>query len=145
MRVSSGLIQPFPLSRRRFLCRLAGSVVSYALSRNALGQASSSLPVFEEIPPTVSGIRWTHNAAQSAQKYLPEATGPGSAFLDYDNDGGLDIYLVNSGQSDFFTPTQPLRNALYRNNRDRTIRDVTEKAGVSAGGFGMGVAVGAYA
>jgi enediyne biosynthesis protein E4 len=102
------------------------------------------LPVFEEIPPTVTGIHWTHNAARSAEKYLPEATGPGCAFLDYDNDGWLDIYLVNSGKSDFFTPAQPLRNALYRNNRDGTFTDVTEKAGVGAGGFGMGVAVGDY-
>ena len=144
MRFSSGLSQPFPLSRRRFLCGFAGSLASYAFSRNALGQASPSMPVFEEVPPSVSGIRWTHNAAQSAQKYLPEATGPGCAFLDYDNDGWLDIYLVNSGQSDFFTPAQPLRNALYRNNRDGTFTDVTDKAGVGAGGFGMGVAVGDY-
>ncbi len=144
MRFSSGLSQPFPLSRRRLLRGFAGSLASYAFSRNALGQASPSMPVFEEVPPSVSGIRWTHNAAQSAQKYLPEATGPGCAFLDYDNDGWLDIYLVNSGQSDFFTPAQPLRNALYRNNRDGTFTDVTEKAGVGAGGFGMGVAVGDY-
>lgn len=134
----------FPTSRRRFLCGLAGSAAWYALARNAVGQPPPSLPVFEEIPPSVSGIHWTHNAARSPQKYLPEATGPGCAFLDYDNDGWLDIYLVNSGQSDFYTPPQPLRNALYKNNRDGTFTDVTEKAGVGAGGFGMGVAVGDY-
>jgi len=133
-----------PLSRRRFLRGLAGSAGLYALSRGALGQAPQAVPVFEEIPPSISGIRWTHNAARSTQKYLPEATGPGCAFLDYDNDGWLDIYLVNSGKSDFFTPAQPLRNALYRNNRDGTFTDVTEKAGVGAGGFGMGIAVGDY-
>jgi hypothetical protein len=144
MRVCSGLAQSFPLSRRQFLCGLAGSAVSYALPRSALGQANSAPLVFEEIPPSISGIHWTHSAAHSAQKYLPEATGPGCAFLDYDNDGWLDIYLVNSGQSDFFTPAQPLRNALYRNNRNGTFTDVTEKTGVSAGGFGMGVAVGDY-
>jgi hypothetical protein len=132
------------LSRRRFLRGLAGSAGLYALSRGAMGQAPQAVPVFEEIPPSVSGIHWTHNAARSPQKYLPEATGPGCAFLDYDNDGWLDIYLVNSGKSDFFTPAQPLRNALYRNNRDGTFTDVTEKAGVGAGGFGMGIAVGDY-
>jgi len=52
--------------------------------------------------------------------------------LDYDNDGWMDIYLVNSGKCDFFTPDPPLRNALYRNNRDGTFTDVTEKAGVAA-------------
>jgi hypothetical protein len=77
-------------------------------------------------------------------KYLPESTGPGCAFFDYDNDGWLDIYLVNSGESDFYKPAQPLSNALYRNNRDGTFSDVTAQAGVQAGGFGMGVTVGDY-
>jgi hypothetical protein len=131
-------------SRRRFLRGLAGSAGLCALSPSALAQAVPAFPVFEEIPPAVSGIHWTHNGARSPQKYLPEATGPGCAFLDYDQDGWLDLYLVNSGKCDFFTPDQPLHNALYRNNRDGTFTDVTEKAGVGGGGFGMGVAVGDY-
>lgn len=56
----------------------------------------------------------------------------------------MDIYLVNSGECDFFHPNPPLRNALYRNNRDGTFTDVTEKAGVGSGGYGQGVAVGDY-
>jgi enediyne biosynthesis protein E4 len=99
---------------------------------------------FEEIPPEKSGIRWVHSNGRSPEKYLPETSGAGCAFLDYDNDGWMDIYLVNSGKCDFFTPNQPLRNALYRNNRDGTFTDVTEKAGVAAGGYGQGVAVGDY-
>jgi enediyne biosynthesis protein E4 len=75
---------------------------------------------------------------------LPETSGAGCAFLDYDNDGWMDIYLVNSGKADFYTPPRPLRNELYRNNRDGTFTDVTEKAGVAGGGYGMGVAVGDY-
>ena len=86
----------------------------------------------------------THTAGLSPEKYLPQSTGAGCAFLDYDNDGWMDIYFVNSGKCDIFTPTQPLRNALYRNNRDGTFTDVTEKAGVAGGGYGMGVAVGDY-
>jgi len=77
-------------------------------------------------------------------KYLPESSGAGCAFLDYDNDGWMDIYLVNSGKCDFYDPPRPLRNALYRNNRDGTFTDVTEKAGVAGGLYGMGVAVGDY-
>jgi enediyne biosynthesis protein E4 len=92
----------------------------------------------------VSGITWTHSSGKSPQRYLPETDGAGCAFIDYDNDGWMDIYLVNSGRSDFFTPPHPLRNALYRNNRDGTFTDVTEKAGVAGGGFGMGAAVGDY-
>ena len=102
-------------------------------------------PLFEEIPPETSGITWVHENAKSPERYLPESLGPGCAFLDYDNDGWMDIYLVNSGPSDFYTPKQPLRNALYKNNRDGTFTDVTEKAGVAAGTtFGMGVAVADY-
>jgi hypothetical protein len=56
----------------------------------------------------------------------------------------MDIYLVNSGPCDFWTPSKPLRNALCRNNRDGTFTDVTEKAGVVGGGYGMGAAVGDY-
>jgi hypothetical protein len=106
--------------------------------------ASAGSPTFEEIPPSVSGIQWTHDAGRSPQKYLPESAGPGCAFVDYDNDGWMDIYLVNSGPSDFFAPKYPLRNALYHNNRDGTFTDVTEKARVGGGGFGMGVAAGDY-
>ncbi len=105
--------------------------------------ADSNYP-FEEIPPAKSGIRWTHTSGKSQERFLPETTGPGCAFLDYDNDGWMDIYLVNSGKCDFYNPNPPLRNALYRNNRDGTFTDVTEKAGVPGGGYGQGVAVGDY-
>jgi hypothetical protein len=99
---------------------------------------------FDEVPSSKSGITWVHNSGLSDEKYLPETTGSGCAFFDYDNDGWMDIYLVNGGKCDFYNPTPPLRNALYKNNRDGTFTDVTEKAGVAAGGFGMGVAVGDY-
>jgi len=99
---------------------------------------------FEEISPAASGISWVHTNGKSPERFLPETTGAGCAFFDYDNDGWMDIYLVNSGKCDFFDPNPPLRNALYRNNRDGTFTDVTEKARVRAGGFGQGVAVGDY-
>ena len=130
-------------SRRAFLRGMAGAALWSPLSRLAFA-ASTPLPAFEEIPPSVSGIRWIHTAGMSDDKYLPETTGAGCAFLDYDNDGWMDIYLVNGGRADFFTPATPLRNALYRNNRDGTFTDVTDRAGVGSGGYGMGVAVGDY-
>ncbi len=108
------------------------------------GLAAPTVYPFEEVPASVSGITWVHRNGASAEKYLPETTGAGCAFLDYDNDGWMDIYLVNSGKSDFYDPKPPLRNALYRNNRDGTFTDVTEKAGVVGGGYGQGVAVGDY-
>ena len=100
--------------------------------------------LFEEVPVTKSGISWRHVNGRSPEYYLPETTGAGCAFLDYDNDGWMDIYLVNSGKCDFYDPKPPLRNALYKNNRDGTFTDVTEKAGVLGGGYGMGAAVGDY-
>ena len=99
---------------------------------------------FEEVPAATSKITWTHDNAHSPDRQLPETVGAGCAFFDYDNDGWMDVYLVNSGPSDFFTPPSPLKNALYRNNRDGTFTDVTDKAGVAGGRFGMGVAAGDY-
>jgi hypothetical protein len=125
------------VSRRRVLSLSAGVLLSRRLT-------GASLALFEEITPTASGITWVHENAMSPQRYLPETMGPGCAFFDYDNDGWTDIYLVNSGPCDFYQPTRPLRNALYRNNRDGTFTDVTEAAGVAGGTFGMGVAVGDY-
>jgi enediyne biosynthesis protein E4 len=88
-------------------------------------------PSFIEVPASSSGITWVHENAMSPSRFLPEALGPGCAFLDYDNDGWMDIFLVNSGPSDFYKPSKPIRNALYKNNRDGTFTDVTEKAGVA--------------
>ncbi len=106
--------------------------------------APRTVVTFEEVPPSASKITWTHDNAQSPDRQLPETVGAGCAFLDYDNDGWMDIYFVNSGPSDFFTPAAPLKNALYRNNRDGTFTDVTDKAGVAGGKFGMGVAAADY-
>ena len=134
-------------SRRNFLRALAGNALYAGISRiaTALPQSpfSSNYP-FIEVSPAESGIAWVHTAGKSAEHYLPETTGAGCAFLDYDNDGWMDIFLVNSGKCDFFNPDPPLRNALYRNNRDGTFTDVTAKAGVAGGGYGQGVAVGDY-
>ena len=51
--------------------------------------------LFEEVPPSTSGITWVHDAGVSPEHYLPETLPPGCAFLDYDNDGWMDIFLVN--------------------------------------------------
>jgi len=106
--------------------------------------AELAAPLFIEIPPKASGITFVHDAAMSQRRHLPETMGAGVAFLDYDNDGWMDLYLVNAGPCDFYSPSKPVRNALYKNNRDGTFTDVTGKAGVPGGTFGMGVAVGDF-
>ncbi|HYO83737.1 MAG TPA: CRTAC1 family protein [Bryobacteraceae bacterium] len=110
----------------------------------AAGESRPPAVQFERVALAKTGIRWKHDAGLSAAKHLPETVGAGCAFLDYDNDGRLDVFLVNGGASTFYKPTAPVKNALYRNNGDGTFSDVTEKAGVAGGQFGMGVAVGDY-
>ncbi|HEY1984072.1 MAG TPA: CRTAC1 family protein [Terracidiphilus sp.] len=132
------------LSRRSFLRLGAGAGATNLLRLPVSSQSDAKEPLFTEVPPSKSGIGWVHENAMSDSRFLPEALGPGCAFLDYDNDGWMDIFLVNSGPSDFWKPSKPVRNALYKNNRDGTFSDVTEKAGVSGTQFGMGVAVGDY-
>lgn len=107
-------------------------------------EAAGARTLFSAVDPSRSGITWLHVNGRSPEYYLPETTGAGCAFFDYDGDGWMDIYLVNSGKCDFWNPQPPLRNALYHNNRDGTFTDVTEKARVTGGGYGMGVAVGDY-
>jgi hypothetical protein len=99
---------------------------------------------FVEVPAKASGINWVHTNAHSPERWLPETLGAGCAVFDYDGDGWMDVYFVNSGPADFYTPKSPLKNALYRNNRDGTFTDVTEKAGVAGGTFGMGAAAADY-
>src|SRR6476646_4888737 len=118
--------------------RLASMSFALFLSVQVSSQTKpSTAPTFEEVPPSVSGITWVHNNAHSNDRHLPETVGAGCAFFDYDNDGWMDIFLVNSGPSDFFTPAAPLKNALFHNNRNGTFTDVTDKAGLTTSTFGM--------
>ena len=92
-----------------------------------------------------AGISFQHDNAASPEKYLIETMGSGCGWIDYDQNGLLDLYLVNGASTRLYTPKHTLRSALYRNNGDGTFTDVTTKAGVAAEGlFGMGVAVGDY-
>jgi enediyne biosynthesis protein E4 len=120
-----------------WLCLL---VPGFSQSRR---DGTKTVVTFEDVTKA-SGITWVHDNAHSVERFLPETVGAGCAFLDYDNDGWMDIYFVNSGASDFFSPATPLKNGLYRNNHDGTFTDVTDKAGVACGRFGMGVAAADY-
>ena len=94
---------------------------------------------------TVSGISWRHSNAKSPEKYLPETTGAGCAFLDYDNDGWMDIYLVNSGKCDFYTPEPAAAQcALSQQSRRNIHRRHARKPAWLRADYGQGVAVGDY-
>jgi enediyne biosynthesis protein E4 len=90
-----------------------------------------------------AGLHFLHNNGAFGKKYLPETMGPGVAFIDYDNDGWPDIFLVNG--MDWSGHVQKHSTPkLYHNNHDGTFTDVTHKAGLDVELFGMGVAVGDY-
>lgn len=90
-----------------------------------------------------AGITFTH-VSTPEKKYIVESMSGGVALLDYDNDGYLDIYLVNSLTVDIVKSNGKTKSALYHNNGDGSFTDVTEKAGVSDIGWGMGAAVGDF-
>ena len=92
-----------------------------------------------------AGITFKQDSTGTDQKYYLETMGTGVGWIDYDQDGLMDLYFVQSGATDVYKPPKPLRSALYHNNGDGTFTDVTEKAGVGAEGlYGQGVAVGDF-
>jgi enediyne biosynthesis protein E4 len=92
-----------------------------------------------------AGISFLQDATQTEEKYYLETMGTGVGWIDYDQDGLMDLYFVQSAATDLYKPPRPLRSALYRNNGDGTFTDVTEKAGVGGEGhYGQGVAVGDF-
>jgi enediyne biosynthesis protein E4 len=101
---------------------------------------------------TKLGVRFQHEAPHTSKKYLLETMGSGVALFDYDNDGRLDLFLVNGAEINDPSPPAAIPaktapkywNRLYHQKSDGTLEDVTEKAGLQGAGYGMGVAVGDY-
>ena len=107
--------------------------------------ASGSSPiVFEEIAQR-SGLTFVTDSSPTANKNQPETMVAGVALFDYDNDGYLDVLVVNGAAIPSLQKESPKYwNRLYHNNHDGTFTDVTESAGIAGAGYGMGVAVGDY-
>ena len=104
-----------------------------------------SFPLMAEVSTTFTdvtreaGIDFQHAGTQPKRtSLLPEDMGSGAAFADIDNDGDLDVYIVNIPGPFGVTHRSPARNALYRNNGDGTFTDITKTAGVGDTGYGMG-------
>ena len=144
------------LTRRRLLASLV-SVGAWSFQPRMLWSAASSSVKSElTISALASQIRFEEIAARSGLHFVTrnfatpnknqiETMLAGVALLDYDGDGYLDIYLVNGAEIPSLEKTSPeYWNRLFRNNRDGTFTDVTEKAGVAGAGYGMGVAIGDY-
>src|SRR5258707_912057 len=117
-----------------------------ALLATGAPTSSTAIPVrFKEFGAE-AGITWKQDATATDKKYSLETMGTGSAWIDYDQDGLLDLSLVQSASTDVYKPPHPLRSALYHNNGDGTFTEVTAKAGVGGEGhYRQGVAVADYA
>ncbi|MBW4039489.1 MAG: CRTAC1 family protein [Acidobacteria bacterium] len=101
--------------------------------------------VFQDVAQQAGLTIWTQKMGSPAKRVILETIGSGVALLDYDNDGWLDIYLVNGSTVDALTgKASPPHAALFHNNRDGTFTDVAEKAGVTNDRWGFGAVVGDY-
>ncbi len=105
--------------------------------------SAEQLPQFTEITRE-AGISFIHNNGAFGKKYLPETMGSGCAFIDYNNDGWQDIFLVNGKDWENNNSGKSETPALYQNNQDGTFTDVTKSSGLNKSLYGMGVAVADY-
>jgi hypothetical protein len=133
---------------------LGGILDAVALQKSAAGAAGSKSPTG---PGNVAGFSFTDVAAQAGlsrasnvfggitrKQWLLEEIGCGIALFDYDNDGWLDIFMVNGTRFEDISPQHQPSNFLFHNNRDGSFTDVTEKAGLLRSGWGQGCCVGDY-
>jgi hypothetical protein len=98
--------------------------------------ASTAPPSFEDITE-FSGLRFVHDAGPPGTYFMPQVIGSGAAFLDYDNDGRLDIYLLQNGG-----PNSQSKNQLFHQEKDGRFTNVSAGSGLDIAGYNMGVAVG---
>jgi hypothetical protein len=109
------------------------------------GFVKSGPIVFQNISEKAGLAKWTHHMGTPAKDYIIETKGSGVCLLDYDNDGWLDIYLVNGSTVEALAgKATPPHAALFHNNHDGTFTDVSTKAGVQNDRWGMGCAVADY-
>lgn len=130
-------------SRRSFVRSLCATLPVFSLDQ-LLGDAPLGVQ-FVNVAKEAGLRHKTIFGAEARNKYLLETTGCGVAFIDYDNDGWLDLFFVNGTrfESNYPKGSEPV-SRLYKNNRDGTFTDVTVKAGVARHGWGQGVCAGDY-
>ena len=109
----------------------------------ALSTSAGYAVTFVEVAAD-SGIDFKHTDGESGKRLFNEQYGSGGGFFDYDNDGSLDIYLINARPQGEQTDAPLPTNRLYRNNGDGSFTDVTQVAGVGGTGYGVGATTGDY-
>lgn len=132
---------PPGLSRRGFLGALSMAAVGQFVPSFAFGGTGSGSPIFSDVT-TEAGLTWRHFNGVSPDRHLIETMGGGVGFFDFDNDGWLDIFLVNSGETPHGKSEKPVQNALYRNLGNGKFVDVAAQAGVGKlKTYGTGIAI----
>src|SRR5947207_7460464 len=135
-----------------FLAMVVSSAFPVIAQRGSVEEQAAQIPPKFIDTTSLVGIRFRNMASHTSKKYLIETMAPGVALFDYDNDGRLDIFVVNGAPLTDPTPKGAIPqksgpkywNRLYHQKQDGTFEDVTEKAGLEGVGYGMGVAVGDY-
>ena len=120
---------------------LTGAVILLCLAPQFAGGVAGNQEIFSDVTDA-AGITWQHFSGESSDRIMIEAASGGVAFVDYDGDGLLDIFLVNGGETPKGKSPTPIKNALYRNLGNGKFEDVTAKSGLAKLPFyGMGAAV----
>jgi hypothetical protein len=136
-----------PGTPRPFLA--AACLAAFALWASAgqpaeLSQAvPTRLPAFRDVARSV-GLDFVHVNGASEQRFFPEIVGSGGLFFDFDDDGWLDVFLVDGGSYADATVASRARHRLYRNRRNGTFEDVSTASGIRHRGYGMGACAGDY-
>ena len=127
------------------------SLIALAFQLNSFAQHNAAKKLDPPVKVTFTdireqaGITFLQDSTQTEEKLYLETMGTGVGWLDYDQDGLMDLYFVQSGPTELYKPDHPMRSALYHNNGDGTFTDVTERAGVAAENhYGQGVAIADY-
>jgi len=127
------------------LTSLLASTGGGAVQTNSASNTANALEVkFTNVAQASGLTAITIYGDEHKNRYLLETTGTGAAFIDYDNDGWLDVFLVNGTRLDGLPQNLKVTNRLYRNRGDATFVDVTEKAGLVRTGWGQSVCAGDY-
>ena len=133
---------PLPAAAAILLALIVhGATVAALHSRQA--PVPAELPMFRDVAVS-AGLDFTHVSGASDQKFLPEILGSGGLFFDFDDDGWLDIFLVDGGSFADPTVAQRARHRLFRNRGNGTFEDVTAASGIRHREYGMGACAGDY-
>ncbi len=123
------------MRRPGLVLSFTAALLGLGCSRPAATQSPTGPPWFEDVTEKV-GLNFRHDPGPTDRYFMPQIVGSGAALFDYDNDGRLDIYLIQNGGP------QGAKNRLYHQKADGRFEDVSAGSGLDVAGYGMGVAVG---